>query len=505
MTSLLGIDVGSSSVKVSLLDAGSGRCLASAFSPHDEMAIDAPRQGWAEQDPRLWWEHFCICAGQLRRDQPQAWSAVAAIGISYQMHGLVLVDKQQRVLRPSIIWCDSRAVEVGRALSEKIGSDYCLHHLLNLPGNLTASKLRWVRENEPQIYRQIDKFMLPGDYIAMRLTGEPTTTASGLSEGIFWDFQREDVSQAVLDACEVDRGLIPRLAPTFANQGNLSAESAAELNLRPEVCVAYRAGDQMNNALSLRVLNPGEIAATAGTSGVVYGVIDEPAYDPLCRVNTFMHVSHLPEAPRLGVLMCLNGAGSLNRWLRQEVCAGLSYEEMNRLADDSPVGSRGVMILPFGNGAERVLENRDPGASISNINFNVHTRGDMVRAAHEGVAFALRQGIDVMRGMGMKVHTVRAGKANMFLSRVFAQTLASVAGARIELYSTDGSIGAARGAGIGAGVYGEMQDAYDGLQCLEAIEPDALPSGECEAAYQRWLALLAQRMPQNESAAFSQV
>ena len=477
---LLGYDIGSSSVKASLVDAETGKCVASAFYPKTEAEIIAVRPGWAEQKPEMWWANLKLATEAIMDASGAKKEEIAAIGISYQMHGLVCVDKQQRVLRPAIIWCDSRAVPYGEKAFQALGEEKCLSHLLNSPGNFTASKLAWVKENEPEIFSQIDKIMLPGDYIAMRLTGEVCTTVSGLSEGMFWDFKADDVAQFLLDYYGFDR--------TFSEQGRVTALAAAELGLKEGTPVTYRAGDQPNNALSLNVFNPGEIASTAGTSGVVYGVNGSVNYDPQSRVNTFAHVNHAAGQTRLGVLLCINGTGILNSWIKRTVVPeGVSYAEMNDLAAQAPIGSGGVSILPFGNGAERMLQNRETGCSIHGVNFNLHTRNHIIRAAQEGIVFSFKYGIDIMKGMGMDVRKIHAGHANMFLSPIFRDTLAGVTGATIELYDTDGSVGAAKGAGMGAGIYKDNDEAFATLDKLAVIEPDAANRAAYEDAYQRWL------------------
>ena len=410
---------------------------------------------------------------------------IKAIGISYQMHGLVCVDKDKNPLRPSIIWCDSRAVPYGQKAFDALGHEQCLSHLLNSPGNFTASKLAWVKENEPELYSKIYKIMLPGDFIAMKLTGEICTTISGLSEGMMWDFSESRTAKMLLDYYGIDESLIPEIRPTFAEQGRVSAAAAAELGLAEGIPVTYRAGDQPNNALSLNVFNPGEIASTAGTSGVVYGVLGEVNYDPKSRVNTFAHVNHTPEQTRLGVLLCINGTGILNSWMKRNVAPeGISYAEMNDLAATAPIGSAGVSILPFGNGAERMLENREVGSSIHGVNFNVHNKAHLLRAAQEGIVFSFKYGIEVMEQMGMNVNKIHAGHANMFLSPIFRETLAGVTGAVIDLYDTDGSVGAAKGAGIGAGIYKDNSEAFATLEKLAVIEPAR--QDEYTQAYELW-------------------
>ena len=482
---LLGYDIGSSSVKASLVDAQSGKCVASAFYPKSEAAIIAVKPGWAEQEPSSWWENLKLATADILASSAVCPKDIKAIGISYQMHGLVCVDKDKNPLRPSIIWCDSRAVPYGQKAFDALGHEQCLSHLLNSPGNFTASKLAWVKENEPELYSKIYKIMLPGDFIAMKLTGEICTTISGLSEGMMWDFSEGRTAKMLLDYYGIDESLIPEIRPTFAEQGRVSAAAAAELGLAEGIPVTYRAGDQPNNALSLNVFNPGEIASTAGTSGVVYGVLGEVNYDPKSRVNTFAHVNHTPEQTRLGVLLCINGTGILNSWMKRNVAPeGISYAEMNDLAATAPIGSAGVSILPFGNGAELMLENREVGSSIHGVNFNVHSKAHLLRAAQEGIVFSFKYGIEVMEQMGMNVNKIHAGHANMFLSPIFRETLAGVTGAVIDLYDTDGSVGAAKGAGIGAGIYKDNNEAFATLEKLAVIEPAR--QDEYAQAYELW-------------------
>lgn len=484
---LLGYDIGSSSVKACLVEAESGKCVSSAFFPKTEAPIIAVKPGWAEQNPESWWENLKLATKAIMAEAGVTGGEIKAIGISYQMHGLVCVDKDMQVLRPAIIWCDSRAVPYGQKAFETLGEENCLSHLLNSPGNFTASKLAWVKEHEPQIYEKIYKIMLPGDYIAMRLTDEICTTVSGLSEGMFWDFRNNSLATSLMDYYGFDQSLIPDIKPTFAEQGRVTAKAAEELGLAAGIPITYRAGDQPNNAVSLNVFNPGEIASTAGTSGVVYGVNGSVNYDPKSRVNTFAHVNHSEEKTRLGVLLCINGTGILNSWVKRNIAPeGISYNEMNILASKAPIGSDGVSILPFGNGAERMLENKEIGCSIRGLNFNIHSKQHIIRAAQEGIVFSFKYGIDIMEQMGIKVKKIHAGHANMFLSSIFRDTLAGVTGATIELYDTDGSVGAAKGAGMGAGIYKDNKEAFASLEKLDVIEPNRSKAREYADAYERW-------------------
>lgn len=492
---LLGFDVGSSSVKASLVEMESGQCAASAFFPESEAPIKAVRAGWAEQSPENWWEYLKQSLRKIMDETGAKGEQICAIGISYQMHGLVCVDKDLKPLRDAIIWCDSRAVPYGERAFRDLGSDLCLGHLLNSPGNFTASKLAWVKENEPELFEKIYKIMLPGDYIALKLSGECNTTASGLSEGMLWDFQENRPAKFLMDYFGFPESVLPTVVPTFSVQSQVCRASAEELGLKEGTPIGYRAGDQPNNALSLNVFNPGEIAATAGTSGVVYGVLGDVNYDPKSRVNTFAHVNHTAEANRLGVLLCINGTGILNAWMRRTVAPeGISYAEMNDLMAAVPIGSEGVSVIPFGNGAERVLENREIGASIHGVNFNKHGKAHLMRAAQEGIVFSFCYGMEIMREMGMDIQKIHAGRANMFLSDIFRQTLASTSGASIELLETDGSVGAAKGAGMGCGIYKDHDEAFASLKRLAVIDPDMARREEYLAAYEQWKKALSKEV-----------
>ena len=488
---LLGYDIGSSSVKACLVNADTGKIVASDFFPKTEMPMYAAQPGWAEQDPEMWWDNLKLANASVLQQSGVDPEDIKGIGISWQMHGLVVVDKDRNVLRSSIIWCDSRAVSIGDKAMAAIGTDFALSHLLNSPGNFTASKLAWVKSNQPELYDKIHKIMLPGDYIAMKLTDTISTTVEGLSEGIFWDFKRNKISEEIMNHFGFPESVIPDIVPVFGNQGTVTESAARELGLRAGIQIGYRAGDQPNNAASLNVFNPGEIASTAGTSGVVYGVLDEVNFDPLSRVNTFAHVNHTSEQTRLGVLLCINGTGILNSWVKRNmVQKDLSYDDMNNLAAQSKIGAKGISVMPFGNGAERVLENKDPGASFQGINFNIHSISDILRASQEGIVFSFKYGMDVMKEMGMDIKVIKAGNANMFLSPIFRDSLAGVTGATIELYDTDGAAGAAKAAGIGVGIFASNEEAFASLNKIMTVEPDQSTEEQFEQAYLKWKSYL---------------
>lgn len=492
----LGIDVGTSSIKASLVDGETGQMIASAYYPKKEAEIMAKSPGWAEQDPELWWQNAKLAIKDvLTKDGADA-EQVGGIGIAYQMHGLVLVDENQNVLRPSIIWCDSRAVPYGDKAFQSIGSEVSLNHLLNSPGNFTAAKLAWVKENEPELFNKVHKLMLPGDFIGMKLTGEIHTTISGLSEGIFWDFKNHEISSHILNAFGFDASVIPNIAPTFGMQGKIMKSIANELGLPENVHVAYRAGDQPNNALSLNVFEPGEVAATAGTSGVIYGVSGDVKYDPLSRVNSFAHVNHRMQGDedRIGVLLCINGTGILNSWVKHNIAQTIDYPEMNAAADQIAIGSEGLILLPFGNGAERMLQNKEVGAHVNGLNFNIHHQAHFYRAAQEGIVCALNYGLKILNQTGITPSVIRAGHANLFLSPIFRDTFAGMTGIPVELYKTDGSQGAALGAGLGVGYYKSTADTFKNLEKVQMIEPDASNKNAYDTLYGQWESALKKVM-----------
>ncbi len=491
----IGFDIGSSSVKAALVEASTGKVLARVQAPEEEMGMDAPSPGWAEQDPELWYQYVVETTQKLlARTQVQS-EQVKAVGIGYQMHGLVLVDENHEVVRPSIIWCDGRAVETGERAFVGIGADECLSHCLNSPGNFTAAKLKWVADNEPENYARTAHAMLPGDYIALRLGGQPTTTITGLSEGVLWDFKENHQADMVIREMDLDAGKLCRRVPAVGMQGKVTEKAARETGLTAGTIIGYRAGDQPNNAMSLNVIRPGEVAATGGTSGVVYGVTDRMAFDPGQRVNSFAHVNHSEDETRIGILLCINGTGIAHRWIRQQVCSpGTTYENMELLAAEVPIGSDGLHFLPFGNGPERMLHNREIGAQLLDLDFNRHTRGHIVRAGIEGVAFSFVYGMRIMMELGVELSTIRVGNDNMFQSEVFAFTIATLTGATIEIHNTNGAVGAALAAGVAAGLSPDLNAAVGRQEVLGRVTPKKEDKAALEAAYERWEASLRKAM-----------
>ena len=498
----LGIDLGSSSIKLSVLDAENGTTVAAVSVPEFEMEIVAPAFGWAEQDPEQWWQY--VQTGIKTLGKTADLKKIAGIGIAYQMHGLVLVDDNLNTVRPSIIWCDSRAADLGNAAYDALGHEFSQGLILGSPGNFTASKLKWVKDNEPEAFAKAKYMMLPGDFIAAKLTGVAQTSTSGLSEAALWNFAEGRLAVEVLEAMDLPVSLVPEIVPSFGHQAVIDGAVAAALGLNADTKVTYRGGDQPNNALSLNVLKPGEIATTAGTSAVIYAVTDKDAYDKDNRVNTFLHVNNNGLEKRNGVLLCINGSGILYQWLRKVTSLGsdggslVSYDKLNAEAAKAAPGSKGLRFYPFGNGVERIFNNKPAFSGIQNLNFNMHQSPELVRAACEGIVFAMNYGFDIMKEIGAGGSVVRAGKANLFLSPVFREIFANTTQATVELYNTSGADGAARGAAFGFGFYSSISEAFENLQCLETIEPLAALSNQYGDIYKEWKEIITIENKQHE-------
>ncbi|MEO0895659.1 MAG: FGGY family carbohydrate kinase [Bacteroidota bacterium] len=488
---LLGYELGNVNVRLALIKADTKEVVAHLHHPQQEMDIVSRQRGWAEQQPEIWWHHLCVATRQMLDDTGISPDLIQGIGIAYQMHGLVVIDKQLQVIRPAIIWSDSRSVPIGDQAFREMGKTYCLQHMLNSPGNFTASKFKWIKDNEPEVYERTHKILLPGDYIAMRLTGDLKTTVSGLTEGIFWDFKEKKVSDKLLNQLGLEGDFLPETVPTFSLQGKVSATAAIQTGLQEGTPLTYRAGDQPNNALSLNVLHPGEIAATSGSSGVVYGIVDKPIFDIQSRVNAFAHINYEENYDRIGLLLCLNGAGTEYSWIKHQVARhSHSYEDMERMASSIPIGSDGLCILPFGNGAERMFLNRNLNSHVFNLDFNRHSRAHMYRASLEGVAFSFVYGVDILKELGLDVNVIRVGNDNMFRSRIFSKTIATLLGCRIEVVNTNGAIGAARASGIAIGVYDSLEHALEDNPVTVVYEPD-FNVGLCQQAYSYWKSRLS--------------
>ena len=482
----IGFDIGSSSVKASLLNLENSKIEKSDFFPKKEMPITAKQNGWAEQNPEIWWKNLIKASKSILSNFNNN-DEIVSIGISYQMHGLVIIGNDNEILHPSIIWCDSRSVEIGERALNDLGKEHCLNNYLNSPGNFTISKLKWIQENKPNIYAKIKYVMLPGDYIAYKLTGKINTTISGLSEGIFWNFKNQSLAKELFDYFNLSTNLIPEIVNTFEDQGRLSNKASKEIGIKEGTPISYRAGDQPNNAFSLNVLKSGEFAATAGTSGVVYGVFDKPVFDDQMRVNTFSHVNSQISDPKYGILLCINGCGILNSWLKNQLLNNqFSYDEMNQNCKNIKIGSDGLVIHPFGNGAERIFNNKDINANIFGLNFNIHTKNHFIKAVQEGIACAFKYGLEIMEHINVKPNVIRVSNANLFLSEIFCDTFANICNTKIEIYNTDGSQGAATGSAIGIGYFKDFSTSFKNLKIIKTYQPNIKFLNEYNDTYVNW-------------------
>ena len=480
----LGLDIGSSSVKAALVEVKSGKSILSVHEPKNEMNIISLNNDWAEQDPNMWWEYTCNAIKRVCKESHIDSKKITSIGISYQMHGLVIIDKDGEILRNSIIWCDSRAVNIGLEAFSQIGEEKCMSRLLNSPGNFTASKLKWVKDNEPEVYEKVYKYMLPGDYIAYKLTGEINTTRNGLSEGIIWDYKENKPANWLLEYYGIDTNLTPDLIDNFSVQGKTNSISSKETGLAINVPITYRAGDQPNNALSLNVFNAGEAALSGGTSGVIYSITNNLNSKEPSRINHFAHVNYTDNLKCIGKLLCINGAGIQYRWLRNH-SIDASYEKMNEMASKISVGSDGISVIPFGNGAERMLNNKNIGTQICNINLNKHSHGHLYRSSLEGIAFSFMYGIEILKNDNSPISVLRAGNDNLFRSKIFANTVATLIGHEIEIYNTTGAFGAARASAILNGDIETFRNTITKNDHVMTFLPLKNKS-EYEDAYLRW-------------------
>jgi len=480
----IGYDLGSSSIKVSIVCSKTGKNIHTLSEPKNEMQIISTQNDWAEQDPNNWWKHICNGTRRILKESKLDSSEIISIGISYQMHGLVIIDKKGNSLRNSIIWCDSRAVEIGDTAFNDIGSLKCSENLLNSPGNFTVSKLKWVKENEPDIYRKIYKFMLPGDYIAFKMTNIVNSTRNGLSEGILWDYKENKVAKWLLNYYKIDTSLTPNIVENFTNQGETTSRSAKETGLPVGIPITYRAGDQPNNALSLNVLKNGEVAATGGTSGVVYAVTNKLKSKESTRINHFAHVNYSNNNKLIGKLLCINGAGIMYKWLKKNTSAS-SYEEMNNSADKIPIGSNGLVVIPFGNGSERMFNNKNIGTHFFNLNLNIHSESHLYRASLEAIAFSFVYGIEIMKDDGTQIKIIKAGNDNLFKSDIFSNTVSTLINHDIEIYNTTGSVGAARASGLIDGDFDKFGDFLSQNNHVKTYKPNK-NNKEYIKAYKNW-------------------
>jgi xylulokinase len=462
---LLGVDVGTGGTRALVLDPN-GSILASATEEHQPFA--SPRIGWAEQDPEDWWRACGIAVRNALAEAKVRPDQVACIGFSGQMHGAVMLDAADVVVRPALIWCDVRTEKQCHDLTRKIGAENLIRLTCNpaLP-NFTLTKFLWVRENEPENWKRVRSVMLPKDYVRFRLTGERATDMADASGTLLLDVAHRRWSDEVLQAAQVEKSLLPRLFESSEICGKVSAAGAAATGLPPGTPVVAGAGDQAAGAVGMGIAAPGAVSATIGTSGVVFAATDRPALDPQGRLHTFCHA--VPG--RWHVMGVTQAAGLSLRWFRD--CFGTAgptiepdpYERLTAEAADVPPGSEGLLWAPYLMG-ERT-PHLDPNARAALIGLTAsHRRGHVVRAILEGVAFSLRDSFTLLAEMQVPVRNIRLGGGGA-RSPLWRQIQADVYGREVEILEAEegAAYGAAILAGVGAGVWSTADTA-----CSEVVK-----------------------------------
>jgi xylulokinase len=464
-THILGIDVGTGGTRAVIVGEN-GRIVASATEEHEPFA--SPQIGWAEQSPEDWWR---ACGTAVRKALAEAslrGDEVACVGFSGQMHGAVMLDGSDEIVRPALIWCDVRTEKQCHELTEKIGAEELIRLTSNpaLP-NFTLTKFLWVRENEPANWKRVRSVMLPKDYVRFRLTGERATDMADASGTLMLDVARRRWSDEVLQAAGVEKSLLPQLFESPEICGKVSASGAAATGVQQDTPVVAGAGDQAAGAVGMGIVAPGAVSATIGTSGVVFAATDRPALDPKGRLHTFCHA--VPD--RWHVMGVTQAAGLSLRWFRDRFGIGGNenggdpYESLTTEAAAVAPGSDGLLWAPYLMG-ERT-PHLDPNARAALIGLSAsHTRGHVVRAILEGVAFSLRDSFTLFAEMGVPVRNIRLGGGGA-RSSLWRQIQADVYEREVEILEAEegAAYGAAILAGVGAGAWSSVDAA-----CSEVVK-----------------------------------
>jgi xylulokinase len=446
----------------------------------------SPRTGWAEQDPRDWWR-ACAAAVRAVLDRSGARGGeIGAVGLSGQMHGSVLLDERDEVVRPALIWCDQRTGAQCASITERVGAA----RLIELTSNpaltgFTLPKLLWVRDNEPEAWKRVRSVMLPKDYARLRLTGERATDAADASGTLLFDVTNRRWSGAMLAALEIDERILPRAYESPEITGRISAAGAEATGLDEGTPVVAGAGDQAAGAVGMGVVRPGVVSATIGTSGVVFAATDRPTRDPLGRVHTFCHA--IPE--RWHMMGVTQGAGLSLRWFRDRFGAGPDdgrdpYDRLSEEAASVEPGADGVLWAPYLMG-ERT-PHLDPNARAALVGLAAnHGRGHVVRAILEGVAFSLRDTFTIFDEMDVPVRAVRLGGGGA-RGALWRQIQADVYNHEVEVLEAEegAAYGAALLAGAGTGVWPSVDAACDAVvRVATRVAPDSGASAVLDQRY----------------------
>ena len=477
---LLGFDVGSSSVKASLVNADSGKCVATAFFPEKEAPIMAVKAGWAEQDPQMWWDNAKLSLKKIMVEAGATAEEIKAIGISYQMHGLVCVDKNLKALRPSIIWCDSRAVPYGEKAFKDLGADQCLSHLLNSPGNFTAAKLAWVKENEPENFKKIKKIMLPKDYLAYKLSGTFCTDYSDASGMLLLDVKNRKWSKEMCDICGITEDMLPKLFDSFEKVGELKHDLAAELGLRDGVVIAAGAGDNAAAAVGTGTVGNNKCNISLGTSGTIFMSSDSFAVDSNNALHSFDHADG-----HFHLMGCMLSAASCNKWWMDEILKTKDYADEQKGIDK--LGENHVFFLPYLMGERSPWNNPNARATFTGITMDT-TREDMTQAVLEGVAFATRDMYEVAKSIGVapKRTMICGGGAK---SPLWRRMIANILNVEVDVPSCEEGpgMGGAMLAMVACGAYKSVEEAAAAIVKVDKTEkPDPELVAKYEARYQQF-------------------
>jgi xylulokinase len=484
MAYLIGIDIGTSGTKVIAIDED-GRLAASASAEYELLT---PRPLWAEQRAEDWWDATCSCLQKITAQIPA--EEVAGVGLSGQMHGLVMLDAQHQVLRPAILWCDQRTQEQCDYITQAVGKETLVAETCNpvLTG-FTAPKIIWARDHEPEVYERARQFLLPKDYVRFKLTGEFATEVSDASGTSLLNVPERNWSRKVLSALQIDPAHLPKVYESFEVSGRISAAGAQATGLKEGTPVVGGGGDQAAGAVGNGIVQSGIISVTTGTSGVVFAFADTPAIDPALRVHTFCHA--VPNKWHVMGVM-LSAGGSL-RWYRDTLGApenrvaklmGVDpYELISREAATVSAGSEGLVFLPYLTG-ERT-PHPDPQARGAWAGLTVrHTKAHMARAVMEGVAFGLRDSLEILKDMGVSIGNVRASGGGA-RSDVWRQIQADVFNLPLSTINSDQgpALGAALLAGVGAGVYASIEEACSTVVKVVSTTPVQRESAEVYEKY----------------------